>query len=370
MMDFCRLRTEPRQPNITPKEASFYTQSQWFDSPETLDYASLKFNFLSIRKAPNMIASSESAANFIGIDLSGAALLAALIGNSGEVLERKETALVPDGVVEQVAEITNEMRTRYANIGALGVAVPGLVNRQNNRVITARELPATLVEDLHAQFMQATNLRVEIENDANAAAYGEYKVGAGRGSRDMFYITIGEGIGGALIIDGRLWTGSSGFAGEVGHITVDNEGLRCECGNAGCLETVASAPNIVRRAKERLKRDSTSSLSRLAINKRFTARDVAHEAKNGDDFSIMMLERTGKFIGTAVASVINLLNIERIVLGGGVMEAGEFILDPIIREAKRRAFKPCFEATTIVAATLGADAVPLGVAMLAGDAIS
>lgn len=315
-----------------------------------------------------MTTNSESVPNFIGVDLSGSAILAAIVDNSGTVVERQETPIDHARIIEQVTKIAGEMRARNPNISAIGVAVPGLVNSQDNRVISSKDLLPSVVEDLHAQLIQAMNLRVEIENDANAAAYGEYRVGAGRGSRNMFFITIGEGIGGALIIDGKLWTGSSGFAGEVGHITISTEGLKCECGNTGCLETVASAPNIVRRAKERLKRDSTSSLSRLAINKRFTASDVAHEAKNGDDFSIMMLERTGKFIGTAVASVINLLNIERIVLGGGVMEAGEFILDPIIREAQRRAFQPCFEATSIVAATLGADAVPIGVAMLARDA--
>jgi glucokinase len=143
--------------------------------------------------------------------------------------------------------------------------------------------------------------------------------------------------------------------------------LECICGNTGCLETVASAPNIVRRARERLNRDSTSSLSRLGLHKNFTADDIAHEANQGDDFALMMIERTGKFIGTAVASVINLLNIERIVLGGGVMDAGPLILNPIMQEVKRRAFQRCFEATEIVAAKLGADAAPIGAAMLARD---
>jgi glucokinase len=184
----------------------------------------------------------------------------------------------------------------------------------------------------------------------------------------MFYITIGEGIGGAIILDGKLWTGASGFAGEFGHITIDAEGIECECGNTGCLETLASGPSIVRRANDRLYRDGTSSLSKLAINKNFTAEDVAHEAKNGDDFSMMMIERTGRYIGIGVASVLNLLNIERVVLGGGVMDAGELILNPIIHEARRRAFQPCFEATQIVAATLGPDAASIGVAMLARDA--
>ncbi|HWF88603.1 MAG TPA: ROK family protein, partial [Pyrinomonadaceae bacterium] len=252
--------------------------------------------------------------------------------------------------------------------GAIGVAIPGLVNRQTDRVIAPRDLPPTITSNLHGDLMRATGIRAELENDANAAAYGEFKVGAGRGARNLFYMMIGNGIGGAIILDGKLWTGASGFAGEVGHITIDTEGLQCVCGNTGCLETVASAPSIVRRARERLNRDSTSSLSRLALNKSFTAEDVAHQANEGDDFALMMIERTGKYIGTGVASVINLLNIERIVLGGGVMDAGELILNPIIQEVKRRAFQPCFEATEIVAAKLGLDAAPIGAALLARDA--
>ena len=185
---------------------------------------------------------------------------------------------------------------------------------------------------------------------------------------NMFYMMIGNGIGGAIILDGKLWTGASGFAGEVGHITIDTEGLQCVCGNTGCLETVASAPSIVRRARERLNRDSTSSLSRLALNKTLPPKTSRIKANEGDDFALMMIERTGKYIGTGVASVINLLNIERIVLGGGVMDAGSLILNPIIQEAKRRAFQPCFDATEIVAAKLGLDAAPIGAAMLARDA--
>ena len=181
-------------------------------------------------------------------------------------------------------------------------------------------------------------------------------------------MSIGNGIGGAIILGGKLWTGASGLAGEVGHITIDTEGVECVCGNTGCLETVASAPNIVRRAKERLERDATSSLSTLALNEDFTADDVAQAAMDGDDFALMMIERTGKYIGTGVASVINLLNTERIVLGGGVMEAGELILKPIIEEAGRRSFQPSFEATQIIAGTLGPDAKAIGAAMLARDA--
>lgn len=309
----------------------------------------------------------KSESNFIGIELSGSKLRAATVDSEGVIGERREAQLEADGLVGQVVELVKDLRTSASNIGAIGIAIPGLVNRQTDRVVASRDLPAIVRDNLHTELMEATGLRFELENDANAAAYGEFKIGAGRGSRDLFYITIGEGIGGAIILDGKLWTGASGFAGEVGHITIDTDGAECQCGNTGCLETVASAPNIVRRANERLSRD-TFSLSKLSMNKEFTADDMAREAKEGDDFSLMMIERTGKYIGTGVASIINLLNIERIVLGGGVMQAGELILNPIIQEAKRRAFQPCFEATQIVAAVLGADAATIGAAMLARDA--
>jgi glucokinase len=311
---------------------------------------------------------SNSDPRFIGIELCGSKLRAATVDNEGVIGDRHEAELHADGLVGQVAQLVSDLRQSANGIEAVGIAIPGLVNRQTDRVVASKDFPGIVRENLHAEFMEATGLRFELENDANAAAYGEYKIGAGRGARDLFYITIGEGIGGAIILDGKLWIGASGLAGEVGHITIDTEGDECECGNTGCLETVASAPNIVRRANERLNRDSTSSLSRLAINKNFTAADMAREAKEGDDFSLMMIERTGKYIGTGVASVINLLNIERIVLGGGVMQAGDLILNPIINEAKRRAFLPCFEATQIVLAALGEDAATIGAAMLARDA--
>src|ERR1041384_2582120 len=247
--------------------------------------------------------------NFIGINVSGTLARAALVNFGGELLETKVTEITPKQIIPQLAALVEDL-ARRAPVASIGVAIPGLVNRQTDRVIAPRDMPSAMVEDLPAQLMQATGLRVELENDANAAAYGEYKAGAGLGARNMFYMMIGNGIGGAIIVDGKLWTGASGFAGEVGHITIEKE---------------------------------------------------------GDAFALMMIERTGKYIGTGVATVINLLNIERIVLGGGVMDAGSLILNPIIQEAKRRAFQPCFEATQIVAAKLGLDAAPIGAALLARD---
>jgi glucokinase len=315
-----------------------------------------------------MTAASPNEPLYVGVELCASTARAALVTRDGQVAARRESAFEPSELAPRLARLVSELSdSTEARVAAVGLGVPGLVNPRTGRVVISSDIPSVVREDLRSTLSDAVGLPVTLDNDANAGAMGEYTAGAGRGSRNMFYVTIGTGIGGALILDGRLWRGASGFAGEFGHITIDPEGVECTCGNVGCLETVASAPNIVRRTHERLMRDSTSSLSRLGLNKNFTAADIAHEAKNGDDFAALMMARTGRYIGTAIAAVINLLNTERIVLGGGVMDAGDFILEPVIAEARRRSFQPNFESTQIVAATLGPDAVPIGAALLARD---
>lgn len=304
--------------------------------------------------------------NFAGVEVALTTMRGVVISGNGEIIERQEAAYQPENLISAIADLTSGLR-EAGEIKSVGLAIPGLVNRETDRVLMSTGLPFTAQQHIHAELMQATGLRFELENDANAAAYGEYKAGAGRDARDIFYMGIGDAIGGAMILDGKLWTGASGCAGEIGHITIDTEGIECVCGNTGCLETTASGPNIVRRARERLNRDSTSSLSTLAMQEDFTAGDLALAANNGDDFSVMMLERTGRSIGIAVASVINLLSLERIILGGTIMEAGDLILAPIIEEARKRSFQPCFEATKILSAELGADGVAIGAALLARD---
>src|SRR2546426_2517031 len=299
-----------------------------------------------MREASPMPNQSEN--NFVGIDIARKTMHAVMISEVGEVKARRDAEHKAENIISEITNLVAGFR-EAGPIKSVGVGIPGLVNRETDQVLISTGLPSAARDDIHAELMKATGLRFELENDANAAAYGEYKAGAGRDARDIFYIGIGEAIGGAIILDGKLWLGASGCAGEIGHITINTEGAECLCGNTGCLETVASGPNIVRRALERLDRDSTSSLSRLALQENLTVADVALEAKNGDDFSVMMLERTGKSIGTAVASMINLLSIERIILGGAIMEAGDLILKPISDEARQRSFQPCFEASTIVA---------------------
>jgi len=304
---------------------------------------------------------------FAGIEVASEMMRGVVISAAGDVVVRRTVDYQPENLIGGVADLVKVL-AEAGPLKSVGVGIPGLVNRETDRVLMSTGLPSAARDDIHSELIKATGLRCELENDANAAAYGEYKAGAGRDTRNIFYIGIGDAIGGAIIMDGKLWLGASGCAGEIGHITINTDGAECVCGNTGCLETVASGPNIVRRARERLDRDSTSSLSTLAMSENFTAIDVARAANNGDDFSVMMIERTGTSIGIAVASMINLLSIERIILGGAIMEAGDLILKPIIEEARKRSFQPCFEATTIVAAELGADGVAIGSALLARDA--
>ena len=309
---------------------------------------------------------NNSKSNVVGIEIGANTMRAVVIDGEGKIHARREAEHEPENLITEISKLVDGLRD-LGPIKSVGVGIPGLVNRETDRILMSTGMPSIVRDDIHDELMKATGLRFELENDANAAAYGEYQAGAGRGARDLFYIGIGEAVGGAIIIDGKLWIGASGCAGEVGHITIDTEGMQCECGNTGCLETVASASNIVRRARERLDRDSTSSLSRLALEENFSVADLVQEASNGDDFSIMMIERTGRHVGTAVANVINLLNFERIVLGGVLIEAGEPLLNSVIKEAAKRSFQPCFEATKIVAAELGTDGVALGAALLARD---
>lgn len=303
---------------------------------------------------------------FAGIDVSRTSMRAAVVGPDNTVVTKREATYQPDSFPNDLAALVSSLR-ESGEIERVGLAIPGLVNREMDRVLVSTGLPSFARADLHDDLMKATGSHLELENDANAAAYAEYKLGAARDVQDFFYIHIGDSVGGAFILDGKLWTGASGCAGEVGHTTINSEGNQCECGNIGCLETVASGPNIVRRARERLNRDSTSSLSRLATTDDFTAEDLAREATNGDDFSIMMIQRTGRYIGTAVAGIINLLSPARIVLGGAVVEAGDVILNSIIKEAKKRSFQQCFETTKIVSAALGVDGIAVGAALLARD---
>ena len=315
---------------------------------------------------------------FIGIDLGGTTLKSSLVSPAGEIIhetridtEQQDPIALIGQVVDAALALRQDKRAG-GRVGGIGIGIPGLVNRKTNRVEVMPNLPALSEIDITTELSRQTGLPVILDNDANAAAYGELQVGAARGRKEVFFVTLGTGIGAGLIINGQIYRGAAGFAGEFGHVTIDPEGIECACGNIGCLETIASGPNIVRRTRERLYRDRTSSLSRLAIprDREFTAEDIAHAASEGDEMAQVMMERTGMFLGIALAAVINLLNVEMVVMGGGVMEAGDLILKPTIKETRRRAFPPSFGSCEIVIAKMGATAGMIGAALLARDQAS
>lgn len=305
---------------------------------------------------------SESNLNtkkLVGVEVSKSAFKAVCFDESGNLTDSLRYKIDKSNpTFPQLVNFLGETKTRFGGIERVGVAVPGLVHQETKRIAYSTFIPEHEQIDFLTELEAATNLKITVENDANAAAYGEYKLGAGRGSRSLFFVTLGTGVGGALIFDGKIWRGASGFAGEFGHIAVNSEGMK--------LEDVASAANIVRRTKNRFHQDSTSSLGKLDEDEIRIA-NVVREAREGDDFARLMLDRTGGYVGTAIAGVINLLNIERIVISGQIMEAEHLVLDSIIRRARELTFAPSFEATEIVESTLGENAAAVGIALLSAE---
>jgi glucokinase len=302
-----------------------------------------------------MSETAEQSKKMLGIEVSSTTLHAVCLDkqtNSGEYDSKdlnREAEVLP-----QLIEFIKEQQAKFVGLTKIGIAVSGLINRKTNRVVLSMRNPEHTEIDLAGEVKIATGLNVLIENDANSAAYGEFILGAGKGSNDIFYVTLGEGVGGAIIFDGKLWRGNAGFAGEFGHVVIDTEGTK--------IEDVASEAGIIRRVQNRLQQDYTSSLGSFD---NLTVSDLVNEANIGDDFAAMMLERTGNFVGIGIASVINLLNIEKIVIGGGVMQAEGLILNSIIESAKKLSFEPCFSATQIVTDELGDKSAAIGAALLA-----
>ncbi|HQU82628.1 MAG TPA: ROK family protein [Pyrinomonadaceae bacterium] len=302
---------------------------------------------------------ANSANKSVGLEVSNSAFKAVLLDAEGNIVSTSKVLTDrTQPLLEQLKSFINSLKEKFGNFEKIGVAVPGLVQRQTKRVAFSTYIPEHSEVDLLGELAAATGLKITIENDANAAAYGEFRLGAGRGSRNMFYATLGTGVGGAFIFDEKIWHGTSGFAGEFGYVAINSEGMK--------LEDVASAQNIIRRTRSRFHQDSTTSLSQFE-EEQISLKDIINEAEKEDDFAKMMLQRTGVYVGTAVAGVINLLNIERVVVGGEIMEAKHLVLEAIIERAKELSFAPSFETVNIVEGELGENAAAVGAALLASE---
>jgi glucokinase len=310
----------------------------------------------------------------IGLDIGGTKISGGVIDGSGVVLARgrRDTpAHDPAAIAHEAATLIRELSSEH-EIDAVGVACAGFIDRWGSSVLFAPNL-AWRDEPLKARLGSVLDLPVIIENDANSAAWGEFRFGAAAEADNMVLITVGTGIGGGIVVDGELMRGAYGVAAELGHMRVVRGGIRCGCGNRGCWEQYASGSALVREARELVVSGTplAARLSELCAGDpaALSGPDVTRAAAEGDPAAVELMADLGEWIGEGVASVAAILDPELVVLGGGVSEAGSLLIDPALAAFRRqltgRGHRP---EARFVLASLGNDAGMIGAADLAAQA--
>ncbi len=318
---------------------------------------------------------SRAAHHVVGVDLGGTKILAAVVDSDGHIVSRAKARTQPERpVTEIIATIADTVRAAVAkaslqmqDIGAVGITAPGVLDAQAGVVRFAPNLHWRDVP-LAAALRQQLGLPIYLENDVNMGTLAEHTLGAGRGARDVVGIFVGTGIGGGIILNGRLHTGYNGSAGEIGHMVIRMGGPRCGCGRRGCLEALASRTAIVRELTAAIEGGAKSVLPELVKGdlNRLTSGALAKAVAQGDKLAISVLKRATKSLGIGVANVVNLLGPEMVILGGGVMEAlDDRWIERVRQVARKHALPNAMEGVKIVRAQLGDDAVALGAAVLA-----
>ena len=312
----------------------------------------------------------------VGVDLGGTSINVGVVPfDGGTVLGMRalptEPQRGPKAVVDRIAEMIRDAvrdARREAELPeeaviGVGLGSPGPLDRETGTILDTpnlgwRNFP---LRDLIAN---AVGLDVVLDNDANAATLGEWWMGAARGADPVVGVTLGTGIGGGIVLGGRVYHGASDAAGEIGHMTIDSTGRKCNCGNYGCLEAYASGPAIASRAVEGLETGSSSLLPDMVGGEldRVTAATVYEAIVAGDAYAAEVMRETAKFLGTGLANLINLLNPELIVISGGVTRAGDHLFEPLRAEVRRRAFSEAADACRIVSSELGDMAGVIGAA--------
>ena len=311
----------------------------------------------------------------LGIDLGGTKILTAVTNSQGKMLSR-DHSITPanegqEAVVESILESTgralNQAGITATNIDVIGVGAPGLSNPETGILFTSPHLPGWHDVPLRDIIEKELGRKAFLINDANAAALGELHFGAGRGARNFIYITVSTGIGGGIIIDGKIYTGSTGTAGELGHMVIDDDGPSCNCGNKGCWETLASGTALAKEARHRIKRGAQTSILELAGGdlEKINAEAIHQAAQAGDNLAEELIARSAYYLGVGLANLVNIFNPEIIVIGGGLSNIGDMLLQPAFEEAGRRAFKQSFQAVSFARAELGRNSGVLGAAIFA-----
>lgn len=313
----------------------------------------------------------------LGIDIGGTKCAVCIGTAAGRILARREiptgAGRPPEAVLEELAELARALidEERVVPEG-IGVSCGGPLDRERGLVLSPPNLPGWDATPVGA-FLEAAfpGVPVALENDANATALAEWRWGAGIGARHMIYLTQGTGIGGGLILDGRLYHGANDMAGEVGHHCVAPDGPMCNCGMRGCLEAVASGPAIARAASERLRTDGADRTSLASFRSRMddlTARDVVQAGHAGDPLAVRVLDEAGTYLGMGIANLVQILNPEVVVVGTIAVHAGDLVLGPARRAMAAHAWPRAAGICRIVPAALGDRAQDLAaIAIAASD---
>ncbi len=308
----------------------------------------------------------------LGIDLGGSKILTAVVDGEGNMLSRDHSVTpAARGVEAVIAAVLASARSALSQAGVIagelagiGVGAPGLSSPERGVIFTSPNLPGWKDVPLKDIVQEALGVKVYLINDANAAALGEMMLGAARGARNFIYITLSTGIGGGIVIDGQVYSGSLGTAGEIGHMTIDAAGPRCNCGNTGCWETLASGTALAREARNRLKEGVSTSIldyARGDIGK-VTAETVQRAAEQGDALAAELITRTSYYVGVGLANLINIFNPELIVIGGGLSNMGAVLLEPAYAVARERAYRVAFDGVRFARAELGRNSGVIGAA--------
>lgn len=305
----------------------------------------------------------------VAVDLGGTRCRVALVGRQGDLHHRREFPTEseegPDDILQRIAAAIKTAIAAAppgAQVVGVGLVVPGPVDPWRGIIYQAPNLPGWEDLPLADRLEALCGLPVRVGNDANLAALGEHRFGAGRGVSHLIYLTVSTGVGGGMIVEDRLLLGSRGVAGEPGHMTIDLPGERCNCGNYGCLETLASGTAIARHAAAALAAGRRSVLGRPGDHP--TAADVARAAAANDPLAVELLENAARALGVGIVNLLHLFDPRLVVLGGGVSRAGERWWRVVRAEVERRAMPVYLKGLQIVPAALGDDAGLFGAAAM------
>jgi len=309
----------------------------------------------------------------LGIDLGGTKILTAVANEQGKMLSRDHSITparegqeaVIKSILESVGHSLDQALITAADLTAIGIGAPGLSNPETGILFTSPNLPGWKDVPLRDVIEKELGRKAFLINDANAAAVGELYLGAGRGARNFIYITVSTGIGGGIIIDGKIYTGSIGTAGELGHMVIDDEGPVCNCGNRGCWETLASGTALAREARHKIDEGAATSILKYADGniEKINAEAIHEAAQAGDRLAQELIAQTAYYLGVGLANLTNIFNPEVIVIGGGLSNIGDRLLKPAFEEAGRRAFKQSYQAVRFARAELGRNSGVLGAAI-------